>query len=575
MPLSRNPRMDRRKRILLDSVSQGEDTVPPVRTRASRSSKGDVAFEEVQPKRGAGYSQSVRRACQHRLVQFIPVRKRSLSAVVLAAVLVPTLLSAAHFGIFVGRVLPWDTHPVASVLDASHPRSLAAWLASHLWLLCLVTTVLTFQLRRHKLDDYIGEYRLWFWLVLTCLIGSIDSTTRVTQLFGAALDQWSQVQVGWSGNAIVQATLAVLIGMLGLRLCTELKSVPVSLVLWLFGLLCWAGSLAAAQSMLKLDVSHPMRSWCRATLWLAGLTSIWLSGLFYLRFVYIEAQRRFIVRGGLISDQPIAWRKQIADMSRKIVPASLIRGADPAERMSDEAAEYEKVVSAGRLGSTIFGAFRKRSESATPQIPNPSTHSSTTQSTASNTTGQQNAAPRSGWSKRFLTWRRSASPADEQIQSATGSQNTTARQPAATSTKHTNGQETSLDASQPRRSLMSRLKVVWPKKKSRQQESETAPVPSKKKKLHWPKMRIPKLKFPKIKFPSFALPPPTESDNDGVANPTNLKPTTQDRRPLPGTSPSADVQSTINLESARGISKAERKKLKRLQRDDEQDRRAA
>ena len=396
--------------------------------------------------------------------------------------------------------------------------------------------------------------------------------------------------MGWSGNAIVQATLSVLIGMLGLRLCSELKSVPPSLVLWLFGLLCWVGSLAAAQSMLKLDVSQAMRIWIRATLWLAGLTSIWLSGLFYLRSVYIEAQRRFIVRGGLISDQPIAWRKRISDLSRKVVPASLILGADPAERMSDDAAEYEKVTSSGRLGANIFGAFRKRSQSPAPQSPAsatqapatqassaqaPSTQSSSAQNQSSNATGQQSASTRSAWSNRFFGWRKAAKPTEELHPSSTGSPTTSARQPAATSAKKAIDQEIPSDASQPRRSLMNRLKVLLPKKKTRRQASEIGTVPSQKKKRSWPKLRIPKLKFPKIKFPSFALPPPNESESGGTAPSSNLKPTTQDRRPLPGTSPSTDAQPTINLEGARGISKAERKKLKRLQRDDQQDRRAA
>ena len=133
--------------------------------------------------------------------------------------------------------------------------------------------MLTFRLRRHKLDDYQGEYRLWFWLVTTCIIGSLDSTTGVTEIFGQSLDRWSQLNLGWSGKAVVQATLATLIGILGLRLCSELKNVPTSLIFWLLGLVAWAASATLSQELFKIDLSSQFRYWLRSALWIGGMTS--------------------------------------------------------------------------------------------------------------------------------------------------------------------------------------------------------------------------------------------------------------------------------------------------------------
>ncbi len=296
MPISRDPRQDRRRRVLRENA----DAEAVELTQGSRARRNSVQeSSETQPRRSAGYSQDVRNACGHRLVQLIPIRRRSFAAVIGASFLIPALLLLAHYLVYVNGKLPWYGHPLALALDADHPQSVAAWFSSHLWLLCLGSTLLTFQLRRHKLDDYNGEYRLWFWLVITCLIASVDATTHVTELFGAALHHWSQLNLGWSGPAVVKATLTVLIGMLGLRLCSELKVVPLSLCFWLVGLVAWAVSAALGPEELKIALTPQFRIWLRCALWLGGLTAIWLSALTYLRHVYIEAQHRFLLRGRL------------------------------------------------------------------------------------------------------------------------------------------------------------------------------------------------------------------------------------------------------------------------------------
>ncbi len=316
MPLSRDPRMDRRKRILRESLPTDEEgaTSTTARSRARRVANAeDSDTGEPQRRRSAGYSQDVRSACQHRLVQLIPVRRRAYLSTIFASCIIPATLLLFHYWVYVNGFLNWYGQPMAVLLDASHPRGIASWLCGQLWLLCLASTVLTFRLRRHKLDDYNGDYRLWFWLVSTCVVGSLDSTTRVIDVFGDAMNRWSQLNLGWSGPAVVHATLTTLIGMLGVRLCSELKTVPSSLVFWLVGLVAWAGSAALGQEMLKIDISIQFRIWLRSALWLGGLTSIWLASLSYLRVVYIEAQRRFLLRGRLAASVSSTWKERLSE----------------------------------------------------------------------------------------------------------------------------------------------------------------------------------------------------------------------------------------------------------------------
>lgn len=312
MPIVRDPRNDRRRRVLRENAAQEQaQASTSKKTRKSQTTRDALGT----PRKGAGYSQDVRQACGHRLVQLIPVRPFSFALVVAVSLLIPGLLSAAHYLVNVNGKLPWYGHPLALVLDVNYPRSLASWVTGQLWLLCLGSTILTFQLRRHKLDDYSGEYRLWFWLVLTCIVGSLEASTGVIQLFSVALDNWSNTTLGWSGPAVVKATLAVLIGLLGIRLCTELKSAPASVVFVMIGLVSWATSSALAQPEFQVSLSPQVRVWAKCSLWLFGLTSIWLASLTNLRHVYKEAQQRFLSRRRILSassSQPLSQRLRAA-----------------------------------------------------------------------------------------------------------------------------------------------------------------------------------------------------------------------------------------------------------------------
>jgi hypothetical protein len=586
--------MDRRRRFLRENVEDGSQASPNQRRPSRKRSVPDNLPEASSAKKTAGYSQDVRKACGQRLVQLIPVRRRSFAAVVAVSLLVPSLLLTAHYLIYVSGQLPWYGHPLALTLDASHPRSIAAWLSSHLWLLCLATTVLTFQLRRHKLDDYNGDYRLWFWLVLTCLIASIDATTNITDLFGMALDPWSQINLGWSGPAVVHATLAVLIAMLGLRLCTELKAVPTSLIFWLLGLVAWAGSAALGRDELKVDLSVQFRIWLASALWLGGLTAIWLSALAYLRNTYIEAQRRFLLRGRLANHGvPLGQRL------RESIPTlpSFRRKASE----EDSHGEADPRPASSRWGLPTFMKRRDDSElkaveaesAANVKQPAPTPEPKARESAGSRsaveapTTETNKARGLGGFLKRSTSETKVAenltgsdtSLAPEQAANASTTKNGWTgwlRKPkddgqaeeyrklksqasAESRSQNTASSTTETDESQPRRGWIPKLsRTKTPRAKS-------------------PATKTPKeggifskIKLPKFKLPSLRLPPPGESDDEDSQSRRPSRPVDSNRA-LPSTQPnSPQTNSPSQLDSeeddnSRPMSKAERKRLRRLQ----------
>ncbi|MDX1930415.1 MAG: hypothetical protein SFV81_28075 [Pirellulaceae bacterium] len=646
MPLSRDSRLDRRKRILRESLPSEEEgaTSAAVRTRTRRSPAADEEVtDEPLRRRSAGYSQDVRGACQHRLVQLIPVRRRAYLFAIFASCLIPVALLVLHYWVYVNGYLNWYGQPLAILLDASHPRGIAAWLSGQMWLLCLASTVLTFRLRRHKLDDYNGDYRLWFWLVSTCVIGSLDSTTRVIAVFGDALNRWSQLNLGWSGPAVVQATLAALIGMLGVRLCSELKSVPTSLVFWLVGLVAWAGSAALGQDMLKIDISVQFRIWLRSALWLGGLTSIWLASLSYLRVVYIEAQRRFLLRGRLAASVSSTWKERLTESMPampkmpKMPSFRLRRPGDEVEEVVTSKKRTEKAkVEATEKPARRFGlpSFMKRKpvadvdENTTKTVGkerSPDARSDQRTEPLKDSQRDSRAEQRAEQRPTQANGTQANGPLSQARRSETNAGQTSVSKPfTADSNKEQNEKPAA------KRSWLSRFvskpnadddapefrkvdkatraaeqlaaKQEKQRLKDEQRQAKKAAAANAKgnaeaegegnKKRSWmPKLSIPKMKMkmpalprpkmpkfglPKLKLPSLRLPPPESS-----GEPDERASGKPDVRPLPTSKPLPTTNGPAQeaLENGgRPLSKAERKRLRRMQDDQDyeaEDRRAA
>ncbi len=307
MPLSRNTRMDRRKKLILESAEQTREYPKERRpTRSQRSSEDDEIAVAGVIRRDAGYSHSVRHACQFRLSQLIPVRRSSLGILIAATWLFWGLLLGAHYLLFVRPETAIERPPIAYLFYLRSYYSIGQWLGTQLWFMTALAALFIYLLRRHKLDDYRAKYRLWLVLIAAALFASLDSTTSSLKLLGDSIDTWSRAEVGYSGRALVLASFASMIGVLGLRLCGELRAAPTSVGFWLVGLIAWGVSALFGTELLILSWRQPVLDLFVGGLWLAGILSVWLSASIYLRHTYIHAQRRMVARAGML--QPLQFK---------------------------------------------------------------------------------------------------------------------------------------------------------------------------------------------------------------------------------------------------------------------------
>lgn len=313
MPLSRNNRIDRRRRVMLDAVAADSDyAVETVRAKKRMRARDfdnesdDDGF--VSSYRDPGYSQAVRKTCQQRMVQFIPVRRGTLTVVLTTMWIVWAGLMFGHYWMYVrtGNSTAMsslakagiDIRYVAELLHLRSPSGIAHWLTCQLWMMTALSAWLIFQLRRHKLDDYRARYRIWAVLAVVGIFSSFDASTSALRLFGMTIDGWARKEIGYGGWPLVLATFASIVGVLGIRLCSELKSAPTSVACWLLGLSAWAVSALLGTGLIKTTWSQASIDLIVGGCWLGGILSVFQAAGIYLRQTYIHAQKRFLQRQG-------------------------------------------------------------------------------------------------------------------------------------------------------------------------------------------------------------------------------------------------------------------------------------
>jgi hypothetical protein len=318
MSFARSARTDRRRRVMREAIAaDSEVAVESVRVRKRRAREQDESeLDEYEVRRDPGYSQAVRRACQQRMVQLIPVRSGSLWFVIGGFGALWASLLVAHYFAHIRSTTISQQWPISYLVHLRSTHGIAHWLGSQLWMLTAVASLMIFQLRKHKLDDYRAKYRLWAILAIAALVSSLDVSSSGLFLLGKSLDPWTIREFGYSGWTVVLATFATLVGILGLRLCSELKVAPFSVVFWLVGLLSWAGSALVGTGLVISPWSQPVTDLVVGGAWLGGILAVFLSAGIYLRHIYIEAQQRFILRNRLISKRR-GWKLPQFSLRRK------------------------------------------------------------------------------------------------------------------------------------------------------------------------------------------------------------------------------------------------------------------
>jgi hypothetical protein len=265
-------RNDRRRRILKEEVLAASSA------RASNRSGDRDDTNNNAPR----YTDAAGVENHPQITDFVPRRYSTIAMLGLFGIAASAATAALHY--FVLPIAAARGLQSAAAIDLAGRSNVAAWLSAIVLFMGSAFCVLTYSLRRHRIDDYRGRYRVWLSAALACLMLSANSVIGLHQ---ALADSLSQV-TGWSilqGGAIWWAVAGLPLAWIFVRVLLDVRECRIAAATMIGAGVCYGVSAAS-----YFDYGPAVEPGIRPILVAAPL----LLG-HWLAFTAIVANARFVV----------------------------------------------------------------------------------------------------------------------------------------------------------------------------------------------------------------------------------------------------------------------------------------
>jgi hypothetical protein len=275
---------DRRRRVLNDEVLGRPDAAEatlvdgsPPSSRGSRRQK-------------SRYAEAACMDAQPRITDIVPRRNGVLALAVVAGLAVIAGLEALYF--YMPRLASMATDGRVAAFDLDSEGSLGAWYSSLLLLASSLMAALVWSLRRHRLDDYHGRYRIWSWAAVTWFVMSLDEACSLHEGFKEMMTHLTGQRLLGDGSVWWIMAYSLVLGAVGLRLLMEMRVCRSSTTTLVLTGICWVVAVLA-----QVEVVWP-RSGARGVMVeeaceMAGFLLLLLSMTLHARFVIYEIEGKY------------------------------------------------------------------------------------------------------------------------------------------------------------------------------------------------------------------------------------------------------------------------------------------
>ena len=230
------------------------------------------------------YTEAAQLARDRAVCTLLPTRLLTIGLAVGGCLMLVGACLSLHVGFpAMASLLPADD---VAFLRLDAPGSVGHWLASTLLAVAGVLAAFIYSLRRHRIDDYHGRYRVWIWIFAACLAASLAETTGLGRLARAVCrlaTEWLSVR----SEALWSATFGLVVAAIGLRLFLEIRKSR------------WAVAALAASALGFLVAAAVNAGWparwtgagkplfARGS-WLVGYVFVLATFLLYSRYVQLD-----------------------------------------------------------------------------------------------------------------------------------------------------------------------------------------------------------------------------------------------------------------------------------------------
>jgi hypothetical protein len=294
------------------------------------------------------------------ITDYIPRRKRAVIVTLLAGLSV----SAG------AQALNYFARPIASSLPGSPSSQVlsdvaagaATWTSAVALLLCAMLAKLIYSLRRHRVDDYAGRYRVWRWVVWGALLASVNATIGLGQTIAALCIAATGKSLTTTGAEWWMVPLALVGAWIGVRLIFEISESRSSFVMLVGAGACYVAAAVWTFGW-SLDMLGPWAGAVLAGLPLAGHTLALAGLIIFGRYVVLDVQGLIEHAPRLVREKPKKQSEPAATV--KLAATPVATSAKPMARVDstpvahDESWEAESDGHADEPGRTLSKAERK------------------------------------------------------------------------------------------------------------------------------------------------------------------------------------------------------------------------
>lgn len=315
----------------------GGDSIPP-----DNKPYGDAAFMDEQP----------------RVTDLIPIRLSLYLLLLLGGVGVIAGFEALYAWSLSLSRMTTDGYIAAFDLDAE--GSLAAWFSSTVLLFAGLAAVVVYMVRRHRKDDYQGNYRVWLWAAACCFLMSVDEGSSLHEGFKELMALVTGTRLFGDGSIWWVIPYFFLLGSVGTRLLVDMRSCRLSTAAFMGTAACFGVAILGQLGWIMPDEG------AREVMFeegaeMAGDVLLLLAMLLHARHVILDAQ-------GLLPERrpkSVPKEETSEEASR---PAKAAAVTAKVEDSADETEDEEGDEEAERVSSIVVHPPHRVPRPASPAV---------------------------------------------------------------------------------------------------------------------------------------------------------------------------------------------------------------
>ncbi len=207
-----NPTDERRRRLLQEEVSTG------ARRGDGEGNAGKARGKHAE---AARYSPAAELDRQPRLTDLVPARLSLMALWFFIGALVVAGLETLYY--YMPAIGKHATDGRVAALDLDGEGSLAAYFSSLVLAAAGLAAIIVYTLRRHRLDDYRGRYRVWLWAAICWFVMSIDESGSLHEGFKELVSRLSGKRLLGDGSVWWAMSYALVLAVVGSYLLVEMR----------------------------------------------------------------------------------------------------------------------------------------------------------------------------------------------------------------------------------------------------------------------------------------------------------------------------------------------------------------